>query len=148
MTLEAKTAFLPIKHLMSTDLVTLNENENMSLASIMMTKARIRHLPVVDQQNRLLGLITHRDLLRISISDVAGLPEADRQKLLEAIPIREVMCTEITTISPETSLLQSAKLLIAHKYGCLPVVEEDGKLVGLVTEADFVKMMVQMMELS
>ena len=147
MAIEDKTAHLPIRHLMSTDLVTLSENENMNLASLIMTKARIRHLPVVDDNNRLQGLVTHRDLLRISISEVAGLSEKERQNLLEAIPVREVMRTEITTIGPDTDILQAAKMLISHKYGCLPIVDESGKLEGLVTEADFVQMMVRMMEL-
>ena len=142
------SATFRIRDVMTTDLVTLSEGESMNLASTIMQVGRIRHLPVVNDEHQLTGLVTHRDLLRVSVSDVADLSSDERKQLLEAIPVREVMQKHIVTTHPMCSLLDAAQLLINHKYGCLPVVDELGKLVGLVTEHDFVRMMITLLEAS
>ena len=138
---------LTIQDLMTTDVVTLADTENMNLASMIMRIGRIRHLPVVDGNNKLKGLVTHRDLLRVSVSDVADLSQKERRELLKAIPVREVMRSEVLSTHPDTPLLEAARHILAHKYGCLPVIDKQGHLIGLVTEADFVKMMVRLLEM-
>lgn len=118
-----------VADIMTRDLVTLNEEDNLGRLEYGMTQQRIRHLPVVDGR-RLVGLITHRDLLRAAAGKVGA----------EAFVAR-VMTRDPTTVRPETSLGDAARILAESKFGCLPVVDRDGNLVGIVTEHDFVKLL-------
>ncbi len=135
---------LKVKEIMCTDLVTLDENEDLDLAENVMTFARIRHLPVV-RGERLVGLVTHRDLLRAQISSLAGINPSDSTKFKSSIKARDIMSLDVTTIDPETTVLEAAKILKKHKFGCLPVVEEK-KLVGIITEADFIDLVIRALD--
>ncbi len=126
---------MKVKDLMSPDVETLFDDETMDLANTVMTLGRIRHLPVTDHQGRLLGLVTHRDLLRA----FAELYRDRGPNMDEAlVRVREIMTTEVRTIGPDDLALTAAELLWENKFGCLPVVQ-DQQVVGIVTEADFVR---------
>jgi CBS domain-containing protein len=135
-----------VRDLMTSEVTVLLEGETMDLADTLMRAERIRHLPVIDTKGRLCGLVTHRDLLRVSVSEVADLSPAERRELLQAIPVKSIMQRDLYTISPDASLRQAAKALLERKFGCLPVVDEQKKLVGIVTEADFVKLFLRLFE--
>jgi CBS domain-containing membrane protein len=112
-----------------TDIVeVLQVGDTLDLARRGMEAGRIRHLPVVDGEQHLIGLITHRKLLSAWVSDVA-----------RDIPIEMVMERDVVTIWPDAPASEAAALLETNKYGCLPVIDNEDKLVGIVTEADFVK---------
>jgi len=113
---------------MTRELVTVKETDDLSLAASILRLGGIRHLPVV-RDGRLAGLLTQRDLLR------AG----DTGSASGAILARDVMTTNPTTVPPDGSLATAARLMLRHKFGCLPVCEPDGRLVGIVTESDFVR---------
>ncbi len=129
---------LRVKDVMSHDLITLSEDESLDLVEQVMRLGRIRHLPVT-RGEALVGLITHRDLLRASISALADIDDSERQEILSGVKVREIMNTEVRSVDPETPLSQAAALLLEHRYGCLPVVNRRGQLVGIVTEADFLR---------
>lgn len=133
-----------VRNIMSTNLVTLDEDESVDLAEKAMTYGRIRHLPVVDGE-RLVGLVTHRDILRAQVSSLVALTPEERTEIKTSVPVREIMRQEIRTITPGTTVLEAARVLKENKYGCLPVVEE-GKLVGIVTEADFIDLVINALE--
>ena len=135
---------LKVRDIMSTDLVTLKENDDLGLAENVMRFGRIRHLPVVTK-GKLVGLITHRDILRAQISSLADLPMEERNQLKLSIPASEIMKKDVDTIGPDESVLEAAKILKEHKYGCLPVVN-DRKLVGIITEADFIDLVIRALE--
>jgi len=116
-----------VGELMTRELVTLNESEDLSRAELLLQQKRIRHLPVV-RGGKLAGLITHRDLLRVC---AAGPGKAARAG--------DVMTREVQTVTPDTPLREAVARMLSAKYGCLPVTLEDGTLVGLVTEADLVR---------
>ncbi|HEX9289312.1 MAG TPA: CBS domain-containing protein [Anaeromyxobacteraceae bacterium] len=118
---------LSVGDFMTRELVTIQESDDLALAEQMLRLGQIRHLPVV-RAAKLVGLITSRDLLRSAASRPAKTTLA-----------HEVMTREPTTARPTTSLVHAARVMLASKFGCLPVCEEDGTLVGIITEADFVR---------
>ena len=113
---------------MTRDLVTVKETDDLALAESILRLGGIRHLPVV-RDGRLAGLLTQRDLLRAGASGVAA----------RAVSAGDVMTHDPTTVAPDSSLAVAARLMLRHKFGCLPVCEPDGRLVGIVTESDFVR---------
>lgn len=116
--------------LMTREVVTLRETDDLGLAEDILALGRIRHLPVTDETGRLLGLVTHRDLLESCMR---------RTKDARTLRAREAMTRDVMTVQPGTPLRRAAQLLLRHKFGCLPVIDEDGVLVGLITEADLVR---------
>jgi len=118
-----------VKNLMSPKPFTVYTDDNLQFAQDLMNWRYIRHIPVVNDSNEVVGLLTHRDLLKFSFS------ARDTQV---SIPIHEVMQKDIQTIAPGASIQIAADLMLGNKFGCLPVVKK-GKLVGILTEADFVR---------
>ena len=119
-----------VEDLMTRDLITLKPQDDLGQADAIMDRGRIRHLPVVDGRRRLVGLVTHRDLLRVFAQRSAG---------AKSTLAKEVMTTGVTTVTPQTTLNRALKVMIRNKYGCLPVIDGEGVLVGLITEFDLVK---------
>jgi len=128
---------LLVKDLMTRDVVTLEADENLLLADDVMRLGRIRHLPVVER-GELVGLVSHRDILRSSVSSIAGLSHSEDATIKRAIPVREVMRRDVLTVTADTSALDACRLILERKLGCLPVVDGGKRLVGILTEADFV----------
>ena len=126
---------MKVKDLMRTHVVTLRSTDALDVAEDIMNMGRIRHLPVVDAEGRLVGILTQRDLFKASISSVLGFAQEKEHQWLGTVPVREVMAKEVTTIEPEAGVVEAVDKMIAGKFGCLPVVE-NGKLVGLITETD------------
>jgi len=126
-----------VKHLMTTDLFTVNEDEVIDLVACLMDWKHIRRVPVEDNQHRLVGLVTHRSLLRLLARE--------RSKTAAATPVREVMQRDLLTVGPEASSLDALLLMKKNRIGCLPVVEE-GRLVGILTEWDFMRVAEPLLE--
>ncbi len=122
---------------MSRDVVTLRNAQSLPLAQEVMTLERLRHLPVVDDHGHLVGLVTHRDLLRAQVSALTNLTEDEQSELSLSVPVRKIMTIGVWTVGPETPALEAARVLADHRFGCLPVVDDSHKLAGIVTEADF-----------
>ena len=123
---------------MTRDVTTLKRNEKLTLADDLMKLGRIRHLPVFDDDGRaLVGIVSQRDLFRGALAQALGYGQYASRKLLDTFVVKEVMTTEVITTKPDTPLAEAASLMIERKIGCLPVVE-NGRLVGILTEGDFV----------
>lgn len=131
---------LKVKDIMTTDVETLFEDETIDLAKNIMALGRIRHLPVTDRRGRLVGLLTHRDLLRALVELYRSVGPDDFEA--DLLSVRAAMNTQVTTVSPDEPALRAAELIWNNKYGCVPVVENE-QLVGIVTESDFVHMAMQ-----
>jgi len=125
---------------MVTEVVTLRDYDLAITAEQVMGLRRLRHLPVIDENRRLVGLVTHRDLLRMSISSMQGGAWMENERLMSTVRAKAIMHENVQTTSPDTDLIEATRIIRQHKYGCLPVVEEDGTLVGIITEADFVRL--------
>jgi CBS domain-containing protein len=120
-----------VGELMTRDLITLKESQNLAIADELLRLHRIRHLPVV-REGKLVGLITHRDLLKAT-----GLkcPDPSKNPLWAA----DIMNREVRTVRPDLSLREAVSVMLENKFGCLPVVGEGGNLLGILTEADLVR---------
>jgi len=134
-----------VSDLMTTDVLTLNEDDSLDLAHMEMSLARIRHLPVV-REGRLVGLVTHRDILRAMCSVFADLDALEQSDVLRAVTVHEIMLADVRTAEPEDDAADAGRVLLEGKIGCLPVVADGDKLVGIITEADFVELAVAYLE--
>ena len=130
-----------VSEVMTTDVKTVERNDVMSLAEDLMEMGRIRHLPVLDE-DRVVGVVSQRDLFRAAMSSAMGYGQKASHEFLGTVAVKEVMSDELTTVSPGDSVARAAALMLEHKIGCLPVVD-DGKLVGLVTESDLLRLIAE-----
>jgi CBS domain-containing protein len=101
----------------------------------LMSWERIRHVPVEDQDHRLVGLVTFRAVLRFLTGGGS----------LRDTPVSEIMKTEVTTVGLETTTIEAVRLLRRLRIGCLPVVQDD-RLVGILTEEDFMNIASRLLE--
>jgi len=131
---------LSVRDVMTAEVTTLKRNEKLTLADDLMHLGRIRHLPVLDDDGeQLVGIVSQRDIFRSALAKALGYGESAQRKLLDTFSVKEVMITDVITTTPDTPLIEAARVLMEHKIGCLPVVE-NGRLVGILTEGDFVAM--------
>lgn len=131
-----------IDAVMSTELKTLPPSASLADARELMQEHNIHHLPVVEADNRLVGLLTLTDVLRASDSSLRD--DGDRIRARD-IGVADVMVTDIATVSRDASLRQAALFLEKYRIGCLPVVEDDA-LVGIITDSDFVAVAINLLE--
>lgn len=120
-------SYRTVGQFMSTDLFTMRPDDLVDLAASVMDWRHIRHVPVEDEGGRLVGLISHRTLLRLLARGGQG---------GERVAVRQIMKADPVTVAPTTPTLEAIELMRTRKVGCLPVVE-DGALVGIVTATDF-----------
>jgi len=127
-----------VSEIMTRDVVSVAEDETLANLLGSLKVLRFRHLPVTDE-DRLIGLVTESDLLGIASSTL--LPHHGRQDevLQERFRVRDIMIREVITVSPDTSLQEAGRLLLKQRFGCLPVVDRDNVLVGILTGSDFIK---------
>lgn len=122
--------------------ITVAVDDTMNLAIRKMKDQNFKHLPVVDPAGAVVGIVTDRDLKRASPSDATLLEVHELLYLLEKVKVSQVMTKKPITTGPETSIATAAGLLVKHKIGCLPVVD-NGRLVGIVTQTDFLNYLAQ-----
>jgi len=115
----------------------LSVGDTLAAARDRLERGHIRHLPVVDGENRLVGLLTHRNILAAWLSH--GHPDRERPEAIASeVPVEMVMERDVLTVDENTTAARAAELLERYKFGCLPVVDEHHRVVGIITEADFV----------
>ncbi len=117
--------------------ITISPDANFFEARNLIHEKGIRHLPVVDKENRLLGIVTDRDIREAAPSDATLLSVQELNYLLGKLKVSAFMTPKekLITIAPDTLIEEAVKLMRDHKIGCLPVVEGD-KLYGIFTETD------------
>ena len=126
-----------VRDVMSRKVVSISGDDTLRIVREIMEHGSVRHLPVV-RGGALIGVVSQRDLLKASLSNVMGLPAEEQSLFLEGVNITEVMSSPPITISADGSMQEAAKLMADRKIGCLPVVDNDG-LVGIVTETDVLR---------
>jgi CBS domain-containing protein len=129
---------------MSRKIVTVSEKDALETAEYGMHRMRFRHLPVVDAGGRLVGLLSYGDLLHAASSTLSD-HEAERNALILRQPVRRIMQREVLTVQPTDSLIEAGKVLWESRIGCLPVVDENGSLLGIITKSDFIRVALQLL---
>lgn len=127
---------MKVKDLMRTNVVSLRVGDTLGVAEDIMSMGRIRHLPVVDEDDRLVGLVSQRDLFRASVSSVLGFDRDKEHEWMGRIRVRDIMTKQVVTVDPEAGVSDAVEKFVSDKIGCLPVTDEQGKLAGLLTETD------------
>jgi CBS domain-containing membrane protein len=133
---------LRVRDLMTSGVVAVSLDEPVTAVQDLMSEKHIRHVPVVDDDGVVVGLVSERDLLRRTFGSDGDLPLSLQLDVLTAVKVRDVMTWEVDTVEPDGDLAAAAQLMLDNKYGCLPVVEE-GSLTGILTEADFVRLVAE-----
>lgn len=128
--------FRTIDQIMTRDVFTVHPEDLVDLAASLMDWEHLRYVPVEDRDGRLVGLLSHRQLLRLTLRK----DESESGKA-----VRDIMISEPITVTPWTSTLEAFQSMERHQIGCLPVVD-DGKLVGIVTEHDFMELARRLLE--
>jgi acetoin utilization protein AcuB len=125
-----------IESIMTREVICINMDIALGDAIELCSQNRIRHLPVLDEDKRLVGLVTDRDL-RYSISPRVGtILENNSDRGTLSLHVHRIMKREVITTSVEAPLAQAAQLLLTHRIGCLPVVDSERHVIGIVTTAD------------
>jgi|SRR5690554_3615488 len=125
-----------VAQIMSKDLKTLTKSQSLYEAEKLFKKHKIRHLPVVDDDHIMVGVLSYSDLLKISYADVTEGEEDVESIVYDMFSIAQVMAKVPVTVTPDTSIREVIKILAKQTFHSLPVVEKDGALVGIVTTTD------------
>lgn len=133
-----KHNYVQVEQMMTTDLFTVHQDDPVDLVASLMHWRKIRHVPVEDDRNRLVGLVSYRTLLKLV---AAG--ELDGQDAPAAVS--DIMKRDPVTVEPEVSTLDAIAIMRNHRIGCLPVVK-NGQLVGIITERDFMNIASRLLE--
>jgi acetoin utilization protein AcuB len=131
---------MQVKDLMSRPVVTIGPSDSCQQAVARMHQARVRHLPVVNREGDLVGVVTDRDLRHHLFSPHVfkelGFTSVDI--LLRAVPVSAIMSTDVISVEADADLAEAARTMLEDKVGSLPVLER-GRLVGILTETDLLR---------
>ena len=122
-------------------LATLTPEDHLESARELMASRQIRHIPIVDRADHVVGIISHRDVLAATGSAMGGSdPEAS-----ENIPLSRLMSTNVEVVDERVGLRIAGEFMHRHRFGCLPVVKQD-ILVGIITDSDYLEVALNLLE--
>ncbi len=130
---------LIVEEIMNRHVFTLKETDSVKKAISLINEQKIRHIPIIDEYDHLLGIITDRDIKEALPSSF----HLNNEEQILSKPVKEIMKKEIITIHPLDFVEEVAALFYEHKIGCLPVVKEN-KLVGIITQTDVLRTFVEL----
>ena len=128
---------MQVQEIMSTDVVVVGRNDDLSQVEDLMVSKKLRHVPVVEN-GELVAIVSQRDLFKAMMSSTMGYGEKAQQAYLHSVRVKEMMTYPVVTVTPDTSVGEAADLMVHKGIGCLPVVEGT-QLVGVVTKTDLLR---------
>lgn len=133
-------ALLTVAELMTADPLSITRAASLKDAHDLMREKNIRHIPVIDEQGILVGMLTQKVMMAAVIGLLAkygatALERKEKQQL-----VVDLMLTDFATVAPQQSLKEVATFFVQNRHGCLPVVQDGNKLVGILTSSDFVRL--------
>ncbi len=123
-----------VRDIMQEKIVTISDSDTLSTVEDIMTLGHLRHMPVV-HAGKLVGVVSERDLLRASLSNLTEFGSDERRAFLTVVEIARVMSAPPIVIEPDAGVQEAARVMAEQRIGCLPVVDGD-TLVGMLTETD------------
>jgi len=133
---------LKVRDVMTREVRTVLRNDQLGVADKLMKDERIRHLPVIDEDGNVCAVVSQRDLFRGALLRALGYGSRAEETVLRQVVVKEAMSAELLTTTPGTPVAEAARVMIERRVGCLPVLDA-GKLVGIVTETDFVRLVAE-----
>jgi len=133
-----------VREWMSSPVLTIRPEAPISLAHTLMKERKVRRLAVVDEQDRLVGIITIGDVREASPSDATTLSIWELNYLWAQLTVAKIMSHDILTIRPDDTIYDAAKLMLEHKISGLPVIDESNHLLGMITESDIFRMVIRL----
>ena len=133
-----------VREWMSSPVLTIRPEAPISLAHTLMKERKVRRLAVVDEQDRLVGIITIGDVREASPSDATTLSIWELIYLWAQLTVAKIMSHDILTIRPDDTIYDAAKLMLEHKISGLPVIDESNHLLGMITESDIFRMVIRL----
>ena len=130
---------LLVRDFMTSPATSIGQDASLLEAALMVRRSGFRHLPIVEGE-RLVGLITDRDINRYAPSLLSNITQEEYNAIFENTPLQRVMVKDPVTVEPATPMREVVAMLHNKKLGCMPVVE-DGKLVGIITTTDMLKLL-------
>ena len=132
-----------VRNWMSKNVVTINEDDSMQDAMKLMKQHNIRMLPVL-KNGSLVGVVTDRDLKRASASDATTLDVHELLYLISKIKVKNIMSKNPIAVSPDLTVEETAELLLNNKISGVPVVDDQGKVVGTITQTDLFRVLISL----
>lgn len=134
-----------VQEQMSSPAITIAPETPFQDALKLMRQKRIRRLPVVNRSGELVGIVSERDLLYATPSPASSLSIWELNYLLSQLQVQNMMTKRVVTVTPQTPLVEAAELMAEHKFGGLPVVDDNNYVVGVITETDLFRTFVEVM---
>lgn len=126
-----------VGELMTSEVLKVEQNQKLASADDVMRLGNVRHVLVVDEEGVLQGVVSQRDLFLGGLLRALGYGSRSKEQALENLRVKDAMKTTLVTTTADATLESAARLMTENKIGCLPVLEA-GRLVGILTEGDFV----------
>jgi acetoin utilization protein AcuB len=139
---------MKVEDYMHTTPMTITPEDLVSTAYQRMQGSNMRHLPVVTGEDKLVGVITDRDIRQASASDEPHLTEYELTSLLVKLTVQEVMTRQVVSVRRQTPVAEAAQIFLTQKFGCLPVVRDDHTLEGIITVSDLLRAYVAQHEIA
>ena len=132
----------PVSAIMTSDVITLNYNDDLTTAEMLFKSNHIRHIPVVSD-NHVVGMLSYTDLLRISFADAVD----EEEHMVDTVvynmfTIEQVMAKNLVKVSSDTLIKDVAETLSTNEFHAMPVID-DGELVGIVTTTDLINYLIE-----
>jgi acetoin utilization protein AcuB len=135
-----------VRERMSHPAITIQTDWSINRALNLMRQENIHRLPVVDAEEKMVGIISEGDLLRTAPPDAAQLSLLEREFIYEKLTVARIMTRKILTVSAEASIEEAARIMVDHNIGGLPVVGTDPYAVlGMITESDIFKIFLELL---
>lgn len=128
-----------VKDIMIKNVLTIRVDAPFSRVEEIFRDHHIRHLPVVDKDNHLVGMVTQRDLYRVATVRKTSQGEVFEKGELNSFVLRHVMAPDPVTLGPDNSVANAVQLMAEHKYGAIPIVDEEHRVIGIVSQIDVLK---------
>lgn len=130
---------MKLEEIMAKRVVTIDMDDTLDVIRKIFDKVRFHHMVVIDERNKVVGVISDRDVLKALSPYLDTISEQERDQVTLNKKTHQVMSRQPITASPEDSIEQAAALLLENRISCLPVISEDQSLVGIVTWKDILK---------